>query len=121
MESKSFLTSIFFLPLSDRPKKFPLLKFIKGKFWHTGIIYKDKVYETFNHNKWKISDLSRLNDPEFKNAIYLDYSINTKKLVSELKSRTDCAEYVARVSELSNRNGSNKGNLWPEDVYNLMK
>ena len=121
MKSKLFLASIFFLSLSDRPKKFPPLKFIKGKFWHTGIIYKDKVYETFNHNKWKISDLSRLNDSGFKNAIYLNYPINTKKLVSELKSGTDCAEYVARVAELTNRKGSDKGNLWSEDVYNLIK
>ncbi len=71
------------------------------------------VYGVFQELKKKSKD-------EFKNAVYLKAKINYEKLISELKSGTDCAEYVARCTGLSNLVGENKGELWPEDVFNLL-
>ncbi len=113
--------TIFFLPLEDRPKSFPPLKDFKGKFWHTGIINNEKIYECFNNGRWSISDVIKLKKDEFKNAVYLKTKVDGEKLISELKSGTDCAEYVARCAGLSNLTGKDKGNLWPGDVFNLLK
>lgn len=121
MMANKLTTTIFFLSLEDRPKDFPPLKNFKDCFWHCGIISESKIYECFNFGKWKISSLERKNDPEFKNAVYLETKIDTEKLTSEIKSGTDCAEFVARCANLSNLNGSSKGDLWPEDVYNLLQ
>ena len=112
---------IFFLPIETRPKEFPPLLKMVGKFWHTGIIYNGKVYECFNFSKNSISDF---ND-EFKNklenqkAVFVDTKINLEKLNSEINSGTDCSEYVARVVGLSKNIGPVKV-FWPEEVYNYI-
>ena len=113
--------TIFFLPLEDRPKHFSPLKKFKGNFWHTGIIFNDEVYECFNLGLWSISGIAKLKKDEFKNAVYIKTKIKGEKLISELKSGTDCAEYVARCTGLSNSTGSSKGRLWPEDVLNGLR
>ncbi len=115
-------SQIFFLPLEDRPKDYPPLTNFKGSFWHTGIVSNNKVYECFSQGKYKVSDLNRLKDQEFKKAVFLDnIDIDDQKLESEIKSGTDCAEYVARCTGLSKLKGKDKGELYPEDVYRLLK
>jgi len=112
---------IFFLPLADRPKHFPPLKNFKGRFWHTGIIIDNKkIFECFNHGKWSISGNEKLKKDEFKNAVFIKSKVRSDKLMTELKSGTDCAEYVARCIGLSNLVGSAKGSLYPEDVYRFL-
>lgn len=114
--------TIFFLPLEDRPKHFSPLKDFKGKFWHTGIITNsEEIYECFNFGMWSISGIAKLKKDEFKNAIFIKANIKSEKLMNELKSGTDCAEYVARCTGLSNLTGNTKGKLWPEDVFNRLK
>ena len=110
--------TIFFLPMTDRPTSFPPLKKLHGKFWHTGIITANKkIYECFGQGKNLISNIDRLDKPEFAHAEFLETNINPAKITSEITSGTDCAEYVARCTGLSNLTGSDKGNLWPEDLY----
>ncbi|MFH0906075.1 MAG: hypothetical protein V1824_01940 [archaeon] len=49
---------IFLLHKQDRPSDLPPLEFeLEGEFWHCGIIYKDKVYETFGSGRYSITDL----------------------------------------------------------------
>ena len=110
--------TVFFLPLEDRPKDLPPLKDFKGKFWHTGIFFENKIYECFNFSKWSVSGIEKLKKHEFKNAIYIEHEVNKEKLMNELKSGIDCAEYVARSIGLSDLTGCNKGSFWPEDIYN---
>jgi len=112
---------IFFLPLSGRPANLPPLTKLKGQFWHTGIIFHRQVYECFDRGKSKISDRAeRLNHPEFTNATYLKTNIIPEKIPIEIASGTDCAEFVARCTGLSEKTGPDKGQLWPEDIYNLL-
>lgn len=119
---KKSKVTIFFLPLKDRPKHFRPLKDFKGEFWHTGIITKEgEIYECFDSGMWSISGLAKLRKDEFANMVCVEAEIDDKKLKKELKSGTDCAEYVARCTGLSNLKGSTKGDLWPEDVYELLK
>lgn len=116
------IVTLFFLPLEDRPKHFSPLKNFKGKFWHTGIIKNnEEIYECFNFGMWSISSIAKLKKDEFKNAVYIKARIKSEKLLSELKSGTDCAEYVARCTGISKLKGNNKGELYPEDVFNLLK
>jgi len=120
MTSK-LIATVFFLPLKDRPKNFPRLKNFRGKFWHTGIIFNDEIYECFSNNIWSISGIEKLKKAEFKNAVLLPANVDKKKLIDELKSGTDCAEYVARCIGLSVLKGRNKGEMFPEDIYNYLK
>jgi len=113
--------TIFFLPLEDRPKHFSPLKKFKGKFWHTGIIFNDEIYECFNFGLWSISGIAKLKKDEFKNAIYVKAKIKGEKLMGELKSGTDCAEYVARCTGLSELTGNKKGTSWPEDILSKLR
>jgi len=109
---------IFFLPIETRPKEFPPLLKMIGKFWHTGIIYNNKVYECFNFGRNSISDFDEetKNKLENQKAVFVNSKINLEKLNLEINSGTDCSEYVARVVELSKTIGSIK-NFWPEEVY----
>lgn len=118
---KNKKAKIFFLPIETRPKDFPPLLKMVGKFWHTGIIYNGKVYECFNFGKNSISDFNE----EFKNklenqkAVFVDVKINLEKLNSEINSGTDCSEYAARVIGLSENIGPVKI-FWPEEVYSYI-
>ena len=114
-------SKIFFLPVEERPKKYPPLINFKGRFWHTGIILDDKVYECFNYGKNSISNLDKLKNVEFSKAIYLNnVNVDENKIKSEINSGTDCAEYVARCTRLSKLEGKDKGNLYPEDIFKLL-
>lgn len=115
------IATVFFLPLKDRPKDLFPLKDFKGIFWHTGIVFNDKVYECFNGGRYSISSLDRLKEEVFKNVVLVkDVLIDEKKLLSEIKSGTSCEQYVARCTGLSDLKGEIKGVLYPEDVYNLL-
>jgi len=70
---------------------------------------------------WNISEITKLKKGWFKNAVFVDTKIKNKKILEELKNGTDCAEYVARCIGFSNLTGSNKGELWPEDIFNLLQ
>lgn len=115
---KKTKAKIFFLPIETRPKEFPPLLKMVGKFWHTGIIYDNKVYECFNFGRNSISnfDEETKNKLENQKAVFVNSKINLEKLNLEINSETDCSEYVARVIGLSKTTGSIK-NFWPEEVY----
>ncbi len=109
---------IFFLPIETRPKEFPPLLKMVGKFWHTGVIYNNKVYECFNFGRNSISDFDEEVKKKLENqkAVFINSKIDLEKLNSEINSGTGCSEYVARVVGLSKTAGPLK-NLWPEEVY----
>lgn len=115
-------TQAFFLPIETRPKNFPPLTEMEGKFWHTGIIHDNKVYECFNFGKYSISDFDEVKKQNLINqeAIFLTVDIiDLNKLNSEIISGTSCAEYVARVVNLSKNTGAIK-EYWPEQVYDFI-
>ena len=120
-EALATTATIFFLPLSTRPKHYPPID-MKGEYWHTGIIYKNKVYETFNNAKYRVSNLSSIKkDLDKQKAAYLtNIPIDPTKLSSELKSGTSCDEYVLRVTNKSNTKGKDKGKHNPTDVYRML-
>jgi uncharacterized membrane protein (UPF0127 family) len=112
---------IFFLPIETRPKEFPQLLKMVGKFWHTGIIYQGKVYECFNFGRNSISDFDEETRKKFEEqkAVFINAKINLEKLNSEINSGTDCSEYVARVVGLS-KNVGNIKIFWPEEFYKYL-
>jgi len=111
----------FFLPLETRPKDYPALEKMVGKFWHTGIIYENRIFECFNHDRKSIDDFSDSKKKTLADmqAVFVNIIVNTDKLNSEINSGTDCSEYVARVVGLSANTGSKK-QYWPEEVYNYI-
>jgi len=110
--------SVFFLPIETRPKDYPPLEKMVGRFWHVGIIHKDKIYECFNYGRKSITnfDVSKEKTLVGMKAIFIDIIVDESKLNSEIDSGTDCGEYVARVIGLSTNTGSKK-QYWPEEVY----
>lgn len=85
---------VFLLNLKDRPKKYPKINLI-GKYWHTGIIYRNKVYKTFSNNKFNISefDEKRLVKAEF----YLIKINNSKRLKKFITFGLPCDNFVNKV------------------------
>jgi hypothetical protein len=115
---------VFFIDIEHRPKEFPKLEDSNfKKFWHTGIIYKEKVYECFNHGKYSVKPVvERFTNNDYINlTIIKNVKIDNSKLVKEIRSEIDCAEYVARVIGNSSLTGTNKGEKFPDDIYNLLK
>lgn len=112
----------FFLPLKTRPKELPPLQKMVGRFWHTGIIHNGKVYECFNHERNSITGLKeRQEDLTKQKAVFVDIDIpEESKIISEIKSGTDCSEYVARVIGMSSNTGAKK-EYWPEEVYDFIQ
>lgn len=113
---------IFFLPIETRPKDFPPLKEMVGKFWHTGIIHNGKVYECFNFGRNSVSDFDEEQKQKLRKqkAIIVDVNIvDVDKIYSEIESGTSCSEYVARVVWMSSNTGVKK-EYWPEQVYNFL-
>lgn len=110
------MAKIFFLPKSTRPKDLPTIH-IPGDYWHTGIIYNDYVYETFNFSKWSITNIKdKQNELDNQNAIYINHKILVNKLNDQIKSGTSCGTYVARVLGIDNTTGSIK-TLYPSQVF----
>jgi hypothetical protein len=112
---------IFFLPVLSRPADFLPAK-IKGNYWHTGIVFDGRVYETFNEGRHSIKPAEqRMKELATQNAEFVhNVSVNTEKLESEILSGTSCGEYVARVIGMSNDTGPKKTH-WPQDVYDYLK
>jgi len=113
---------VFFLPIETRPKNFPPIKKMVGKFWHTGIIHDGKVYECFNYGRNSINDFNdNIKQGLIKQkAVIIDVNIiDISKIYSEINSGTDCSEYVARVIRMSSNTGVKK-EYWPEQVYNFI-
>jgi len=116
--SLASFASIFFLPISTRPDGYLKLNPELKQYWHTGIIYKGKVYECFNNNQYAITDLSkRKKELEEQEAVYITKEIDLNKLKSEIKSGTSCGTYVARCLGIDNSKGYEK-TMYPLDVYN---
>lgn len=111
---------VFFLPLSTRGNLNPLDPNKFKRFWHTGIIYNGKVYETFSNLRYALGNQKRIDELKELNAIFIESHIIVSKLNSELKSGTSCDEFVLRVLGLSDKVGDNKGELYPDDVYDLL-
>jgi hypothetical protein len=115
--------NVFFLPLATRPKALPPIN-IPGikRFWHTGIVYENKVYETFNFGRWSKSPFSkRSRELKKQGAVWVgEIQIGKGKLESELTSGTSCGQYVFRVVGLSKLEGPNKGDRYPDDVYECL-
>lgn len=113
---------IFFLPIETKPSDMPFIgkdEHMK-KFWHVGIIYKDKTYETFG--KSKNYDVKNARNPEtlekLEKAQIEWFPINTRKLLWELNSGTDSATYVARTIGLDNTTyDDQKSEYSPDDIY----
>lgn len=115
---------VFFLPIKTRPKELPeLINYPKDhKFWHTGIIYNNYIYQTFNFGRYQKTELTKeiYNNLITQEAIFIDVkNINIKKLNSELTSGTSCGTYIGRVLNLDNSIGPIK-TLYPDDTYNLI-
>lgn len=115
-------SKVFFLPLETRPKEYPPLEEMVGRFWHTGIIYENMVYECFNHGRYSVTDFGSGKKEVLKlmNAEFFEASIDEERMMSELTAGISCSEYVARVVGLSLNNGSVK-QYWPEEVYTYLK
>lgn len=119
------IARIFFLPLSSRPENLPpLSSSFKGKFWHTGIIYNERVYEAFGLTKRH--SIRNIINPDvqdmLKDAVEVWFTINTRKLLWELNSGTDCATYVARVigMDLVTKDDE-KSPYYPEDILHYIE
>ncbi len=117
---------IFFLPINTRPKHLPNLLLPQNhKFWHTGIIYNDYIYQLFNFKKYSKEKLTKekynnLLNQKAKIISINSSELNIKKLESELKSGTSCSTYVARVLDLDDSTGDIK-TLYPDDLYEKLK
>ena len=124
LEQRMDKAIVFFLPVNTRPKEYPPLPspMNRHKFWHTGIIYKDKVYETFNKDRYSVKPLSdRLPELKDAEAVYVDHVILPEKLKEHIKSGTSCGQFVLRTIGKSDLKGSDKGEYYPQDVYNMIK
>ncbi len=89
---------VFLLKLKDRPKKFPKIRLI-GKYWRTGIIYRNKTYETFSNKKYSIS---KLNPKTMKNAeLYLVQLREPKRLKQFICKGLPCDNFVNKVLKYS--------------------
>ena len=113
----------FFLPVETRPKEMHELTDSRfNKYWHVGIIYQGKVYETFNSGKYDISEVLKRGQELLKQkAVFVSISeIDRKKLEMEIISGTSCDEYVLRCIGISDRKGNDKGDRFPDDVYDLL-
>lgn len=93
----------FYLPTIKRPIKFGLIPDGIRDYWHTGIVYDGKVYETFSHGKNMVSDsLSRLPELNQMGAEWQDVYLKTpENLTSFLKEGLSCDNYVEKVLGLS--------------------
>jgi hypothetical protein len=89
---------VFLLKLKDRPKKFPKINLI-GKYWHAGIIYRNKVYETFSNKKYSIS---KFEFKTMKNAeLYLVQLKEPKRLKQFIGKGLPCDNFVNKVLKYS--------------------
>ena len=111
----------FFLPLESRPKNYPPLQKMVGKFWHAGIIHDGKVYECFNYGRNSVSEFDETIKTKLKTtkAVFIKIKLKKDKIDTELNSGTDCSEYVARAVGLSKNKGTKK-EYWPEQVYSYI-
>ena len=67
------------------------------------------------------SEEHRRAELEEQGAVFFNALIQPEKLSSELKSGTSCEQFVLRVLGLSELTGGDKGSLWPDDVYKMLK
>jgi len=113
---------VFFLPKTTRPRNLPRVEHPRIKrFWHTGVVFQGKVYETFNFEKFSIGELPfRGKELLSQRAVFCEVHILDERLENELKSGTSCDEFVLRVPGHSQRTGNDKGDQCPDDVYKLI-
>lgn len=108
--------TIFFIPkVKD--------DFIMGDYRHMGIIYNGKVYEAFRDGTYSIGNEKR-NLPiltKKEKATFLQTEIIPEKLEQEIKSETSCEQFVLRVMGMSMLKGKDRSNLYPQDIYNIIK
>jgi len=110
--------TIFFFPLTTRPKQhFKLNKKHFKKFWHVGIIYKNKVYETFKSGRNYITNYNQRRNifKKFK-AVFIN-NVNIKKdlLTKYINSGYDCATYTAYILGLSKPK-----QYYPDNIYQYL-
>ncbi len=92
--------TIFYLPSNLRPKSYPPLERDIGKWWHTGIIYKDKIYECLRFRRHNISDIKdRKLDLDKLGAIYYShYIFNVKEnIYKNINKGYSCDNFVEAV------------------------
>ena len=119
-EIASAMAKVFFLPKATRPSNLPPLS-LQCTYWHTGIIYNGRVWETFNNGRNAVtSSATRIFELSEQKAEYVNVRIYPEKLESEINSGTSCEQFVLRVTGHSPLTGSNKGEYFPDDVHQLL-
>jgi len=136
-EDNSTIATIFFLPKKRE-------QMMVGKYWHCGIIYKDKVYQIlsgtspfsplhfaqlltikFTEPFFLLPSIENLKTylPKLKKEkeVFLSTKIYPEKLDQEINSGTSGEQFVLRVMGMSNLKGDDKGNLQPTDVYKMIE
>jgi len=121
LSMRKLAAEAFFLPTKTRPSSLPPLKRDIGKYWHTGIVHDDKVYETFNQGRHRVASLAK-RGPELiaQGAEFLPAQVDPLRLRKEIRSGTSCDEFVLRVTGHSNRSGADKGKKYPDDVHQAL-
>lgn len=120
---KKHKSLVFLLPVNTRPNDLPQFTHPRIQdFWHTGIIYNETVYETFNYGKKSIKPITeRWKDLKTQKALFFNVNpILKNMLTSEITSGTSCNEYVLRSLGLSDRTGDDKGKKFPDDIYKIL-
>ena len=101
MENLEQIT-IFYLPTSLRRISYPPLEKDTGKWWHTGIIYKNRVYECFGKKKNSITNLKdRKSVLDNLGAVYYLYYISNveEKIKNNINKGYSCDNFVEAVLE----------------------
>ena len=112
----SIIATIFFVPKQKG-------KIMVGKYEHTGIIYKDKVYETFGGLIGISKDSTkRIKELKKEKAVFLETKIYPERLNGAivLDCGDTCSNFVLKVMGMLDRSSDNES-LQPSDVYKMVK
>jgi len=112
----SIIATIFFVPKQKG-------KIMVGKYEHTGIIYKDKVYETFGGLIAISRDgARRIKELKKEKAVFLETKMYPERLNGAivLDCGNTCSNFVLKTMGMLARSSDNKS-LQPSDVYKMVK
>jgi len=54
-------------------------------------------------------------------AVFYKHYIIHNKIKDNILSKTSCEQFVARVIGIRNLTGEDKGDIYPDDVFNIVK